>query len=53
MNTGYESVMPVFGSQLSDEEVANVLTYVLDNFNKGGTNLALEAAATRKAGAPE
>ena len=45
--------MPVFGSQLSDEEIANVLTYVPDNFNKGGTIFALEVAATRKAGAPE
>lgn len=53
-NTGYESVMPAFGGQLSDAEIANVLTYVLNNFNnKGGTILAPEVAVARKAGAPK
>jgi len=50
-STGYESVMPALGPQLSDDEIANVLTYVLNNFNnKGGTIRASEVKAVRKAG---
>ena len=45
-HTGYESVMPALGQQLSDDEIANVLTYVLNNFNnKGG---AISADEVRK-----
>ena len=47
-NTGYESQMPAFGSQLSDAEIAHVLTFVLNNFNnKGGTITEDEVKATR------
>ncbi|MHB1273589.1 MAG: copper-containing nitrite reductase [Rhodanobacter sp.] len=47
-NTGYESVMPALGPQLSDDEIANVLTYVLNNFNnKGGSISAAEVKAVR------
>jgi nitrite reductase (NO-forming) len=50
-STGYESVMPALGPQLSDDEIANVLTYVLNNFNnKGGTIKASEVKAVRAAG---
>lgn len=50
-STGYESVMPALGQQLSDDEIANVLTYVLNNFNnKGGTISASEVKAARAAG---
>ena len=50
-STGYESVMPAFASQLSDDDVANVLTYVLNNFNnKGGTIAPAEVKAVRAAG---
>ena len=50
-NTGYESVMPALGPQLSDDEIANVLTYVLNNFNnKGGSISAEEVKAVRAAG---
>ncbi len=49
-STGYESVMPALGPQLSDDEIANVLTYVLNNFNnKGGTISASEVRAVRAA----
>lgn len=49
-NTGYESVMPALGPQLSDDEIANVLTYVLNNFNnKGGTVSVEEVKAVRAA----
>ncbi|MDE2156555.1 MAG: nitrite reductase, copper-containing [Xanthomonadaceae bacterium] len=47
-STGYESVMPAQGSSLSDGEIANVLTYVLNNFNnKGGSISAAEVKAVR------
>jgi len=47
-STGYESVMPAQGSNLSDGEIANVLTYVLNNFNnKGGNISAAEVKAVR------
>lgn len=47
-NTGYESVMPEFGTQLSDAEIAHVLTYVLNNFNnQGGTIVREEVSAIR------
>lgn len=50
-STGYESVMPSLGPQLSDDEIANVLTYVLNNFNnKGGTISPSEVKAVRAAG---
>ncbi|MHB8667327.1 MAG: copper-containing nitrite reductase [Burkholderiales bacterium] len=50
-STGYESVMPAFGSQLSDDEIAHVLTYVLNNFNnKGGTISPAAVKAVRAAG---
>lgn len=51
-STGYESVMPVFGTQLSDDEIAHVLTYVLNNFNnRGGTITPAEVKAVRAGGA--
>ncbi len=51
-NTGYESVMPAFGPQLNDDEIAHVLTYVLNSFNnKGGTVAPDEVKAVRAAGA--
>ncbi len=50
-STGYESVMPAFATQLSDDDVANVLTYLLNNFNnKGGSIAAAEVKAVRAAG---
>lgn len=51
-NTGYESQMPAFGGQLSDNEIAGVLTYVLNSFNnKGGSITPEEVKAVRTAGA--
>ena len=48
-STGYESVMPAQGAQLNDTEIANVLTYVLNNFNnKGGTVTPAEVKAVRE-----
>ncbi len=53
-STGYENVMPAQGAQLSNEEIANVLTYVLNNFNnKGGKISAAEVKAVREAGKPK
>lgn len=50
-HTGYESVMPVFGNQLSDAEIAHVLTYVLNNFsNQGGAVTAEDVRKVRSAG---
>ena len=50
-STGYASVMPAQGPNLSDEEVANVLTYVLNNFdNKGGEITPAEVKVARAAG---
>jgi len=52
-STGYESVMPAFGSQLNDAEIAHVLTYVLNNFNnKGGTIAPTEVKAVRAGDKP-
>ncbi len=49
-NTGYESQMPAFGGQLSDQEIAGVLTFVLNNFNnRGGQVSADEVHAVRTA----
>lgn len=51
-STGYESVMPAQGSSLTDREIADVLTYVLNNFNnKGGTISEAEVKAVRAEGA--
>jgi nitrite reductase (NO-forming) len=48
----YNSVMPPM-TQLNDDEVANILTYVLNSWgNPGGQVHADEVAAQRKAGAP-
>lgn len=53
-STGYESVMPAQGPNLSDEEIANVLTYVLNNFNnKGGSISSAEVKAVRAGSAPK
>ncbi|MGA8708437.1 MAG: copper-containing nitrite reductase, partial [Steroidobacteraceae bacterium] len=53
-STGYESVMPAQGAQLNNDEIANVLTYVLNNFNnKGGAVSAAEVKAVREAGSPK
>jgi nitrite reductase (NO-forming) len=53
-STGYESVMPAQGSNLSDGEIANVLTYVLNNFNnKGGTISADQVKAVRAGDKPK
>ncbi len=41
-NTGYESQMPAFGGQLSDDEIAGVLTYVLNNFNNQGGKIEVD-----------
>ena len=51
-STGYESVMPAQGPNLSDAEIADVLTYVLNNFNnKGGSISPAQVKAVRAAGA--
>ncbi|MHB8447296.1 MAG: copper-containing nitrite reductase [Rudaea sp.] len=51
-STGYENVMPALGAQLNDAEIANVLTYVLNNFNnQGGTISADQVKAVRAKGA--
>ena len=53
-STGYESVMPAFGSQLNDDEVAHVLTYVLNNFNnKGGSISPSEVKSVRAGNKPK
>jgi nitrite reductase (NO-forming) len=52
-STGYESMMPAQGANLSDEEIASVLTYVLNNFNnKGGAISPAEVNAVRSGGEP-
>jgi nitrite reductase (NO-forming) len=52
-STGYESMMPAQGANLSDEEIASVLTYVLNNFNnKGGAINLAEVKAVRTGGEP-
>lgn len=53
-STGYESVMPPQSAQLNNDEIANVLTYVLNNFNnKGGAVSAAEVKVVRAAGSPK
>ncbi|MGA9333782.1 MAG: copper-containing nitrite reductase [Rudaea sp.] len=48
-STGYESVMPAQGPNLTNAEIANVLTYVLNNFNnKGGSISAAQVKAVRE-----
>ncbi|MEX2514295.1 MAG: copper-containing nitrite reductase [Cyclobacteriaceae bacterium] len=42
----YNSIMPA--QQLSDEEVANVLTYVYDNWNNNGTLVTPEMVKNRR-----
>ena len=45
--------MPAQGANLSDEEIASVLTYVLNNFNnKGGAISPAEVEAVRSGGEP-
>ena len=52
-STGYELMMPAQGANLSDEEIASVLTYVLNNFNnKGGAISPAEVEAVRSGGEP-
>jgi nitrite reductase (NO-forming) len=52
-STGYESMMPGQGANLSDEEIASVLTYVLNNFNnKGGAISQVEVKAVRTGSEP-
>ncbi len=49
-STGYESQMPAFGRRLGDEDIADVLTYVLNHFNnKGGVIRAEDVRAARGA----
>jgi len=44
----FDSVMPPM-SQLNDDEVANIVTYVLNSWgNKGGTVTAADVAKVRK-----
>lgn len=44
----FDSVMPPFGAQLTDREVASVLTYVLNSWgNPGGRIDAKDVAAVR------
>lgn len=46
--TTYEGVMPGQGYHLDDQQIANVLTYVLNNFNnKGGTITPADVKAVR------
>ncbi len=49
-NTGYESQMPAFGGQLSDTEIAGVLTFVLNNFNNKGGSIAPQDVSNVRAG---
>lgn len=50
--TPYDSVMPPM-NQLDDDDVANILTYVLNSWdNAGGTISAEDVAASRKSGKP-
>lgn len=47
-STGYEAAMPAQRDILGDEEIAGVLTYVLNNFgNRGGSISAAEVRAQR------
>ncbi|HEX7112799.1 MAG TPA: c-type cytochrome, partial [Mizugakiibacter sp.] len=48
----YDSMMPPFGPQLSDDDVAHVLTYVLNSWgNPGGRIHKDDVAAARRGGA--
>ncbi|MDE2304128.1 MAG: nitrite reductase, copper-containing [Gammaproteobacteria bacterium] len=51
-STGYESVMPALGAQLSDEEIAHVLTFVLNNFNNRGGHIDPSEVRAVRAGGP-
>lgn len=47
----YNGVMPPEGANLTDQDIADVLTHVLTHFgNTGGAVTAAEVAATRRAG---
>lgn len=48
-STGYENVMPALGAQLNDAEIANVLTYVLNNFNNQGGTITADQVKTVRA----
>ncbi len=52
-NTGYESQMPAFGGQLSDNEIASVLTYVLNNFNNKGGEVTADQVKAARAATPQ
>lgn len=53
-NTGYESQMPAFGSELNNEEIAGVLTYILNSFNnRGGSINPLEVEKMRQIKSPD
>ncbi|GAP65606.1 major anaerobically induced outer membrane protein [Mizugakiibacter sediminis] len=48
----YDAMMPPFGPQLSDDDVAHVLTYVLNSWgNPGGRIHSDDVAAARRGGA--
>jgi nitrite reductase (NO-forming) len=48
----FNSTMPPFGPQLSDQEIAGALTYVLNSFGNPGGHISVEeVAAARRAGA--
>ncbi len=48
--SSYNGAMPVFGTQLSDAEIAGVLTYIRSNWgNKGGPVSASQVATQRTA----
>jgi nitrite reductase (NO-forming)/hydroxylamine reductase len=47
-NQKFDAVMPPMGAQMSDEDVANVVTYILNSWgNKGGVATAAEVKALR------
>ncbi|MBN8727401.1 MAG: nitrite reductase, copper-containing [Xanthomonadales bacterium] len=50
--TEYNSVMPPM-SQLTDDEVANILTYVLNSWDNPGGRITKEEVATVRASGPE
>ncbi|MBQ4856291.1 nitrite reductase, copper-containing, partial [Rhodanobacter sp. B2A1Ga4] len=47
----YDSVMPPM-SQLNDDEVANILTYVLNSWGNPGGQISKEEVAKARAEAP-
>ncbi len=51
-HTGYESQMPAFGPQLGNEEIAGVLTYVLNSFNNKGGSISPEEVDKARKGQP-